>query len=103
MNSSNFNDNDWMALVWWSVNRTILLDKLYEKERFLLLKYESLVREPVAALKKIYSFIGVKYNNNAAKYVHPASIGKGSSINLHPDVDVLCSDLAQTLNKISFK
>lgn len=97
---SDFTPYDWMALVWWSVNRTIILDRLYDLDRFLLLQYETLVQNPGALLETVYAFIGMEYRNKAAKYVHPASVGKGSAIQLHIQVEHLCHDLAEAIFRL---
>lgn len=101
MDSSGFTLNDWMALVWWSVNRTIILNRLHESDRFLPLRYETLVRQPAPILKMAYSFIGLHYHDKAAKYVHRVSVGKGATVQLHPDVEKRCSDLDDTILRLS--
>ena len=99
INSNAFTDHDWMALVWWSVNRTIMLDRLYESDRFLLLKYENLVRNPDAVLRWVYEDIGLQYKYRASKYIHPMSVGKGAAIQLHPHVREICENLAEDLTQ----
>lgn len=101
IDSSDFTSYDWMAMVWWSVNRTIILDRLYDRDRFLLVKYETLVRNPDAVLKAVYGFIGLEYHYKATKYVHTASIGKGAAIRLHPRVEEICDNLAEALSRLS--
>lgn len=97
LKASGFSPYDWMALVWWSVNRTIILDQLSGHDRFFLVKYEDLVRHPGPMLKSVYDFIGLQYQNKATKYIHAGSIGKGAAIELAPNVETLCQDLANVL------
>ncbi len=87
------NENDWMALIWWSVNRTILISDLFRNKRFLIIKYEELVEDPAFWFKKIYNHTGMKYNKNIIKNIHPKSVGKGSSIEFNPKVKKMCDDL----------
>jgi hypothetical protein len=50
LKTSEFSCQSWMALVWWSVNRTVILDDLIGLDRFYLVNYESLVRSPTFSL-----------------------------------------------------
>ena len=102
MDVAGFTEYDWMALVWWSVNRTILLDKLYESKRFILIKYETLVNKPIETTRNIYRFIGINFDNKVIKYVHPASVGKGKSVELKPEIKSKCNELAEELGKFLF-
>lgn len=98
IDSSGFNSYDWMGLVWWAVNNTILSSRLYDHDRFLFVRYESLVCKSNDNLRKIYTFIGLEYNNKFAKYIDSRSIGRGSTIHLHPQVEKMCSDLDDALS-----
>ena len=97
VDSTTFTHFDWMGLIWWSVNRTIILDQLYKHNNFLLLHYENLVHDPDVVLKHIYEFIGLEYKHGVGKYIHYLSVGKGKSIYLHPHVQKLCNDLYEDL------
>jgi len=100
IDSTAFTDYDWMGLVWWTVNRTIMLDRLYQSGRFLLLEYENIVRHPDAVLTQVYNYIGLQYKDRAGKYVSAASVGKGADIPIHPYVRELCENLAHDLTQI---
>lgn len=97
LDTLHFTPSDWMALVWWSVNRTVILDRLFECERLLLINYEAMVSSPESTLKSVFDFVGLKYQKKAIKYIHAASIGKGAHIELHPQVEGLCQDLGSAL------
>lgn len=97
LDPSGFTDYDWMALVWWSVNHTVILDKLHQNERFLLLRYEDLVGDPHCWLRRVYHHIGLQYRAGASRYIHWASVGKGISIRFHPIVKQMCENLASKL------
>jgi len=100
LDSTAFTDYDWMGLLWWSVNRTIMIDRLYESERLLLLKYEALVGDPNAVFRQVYEYIGLQYNNRASKYVYASSVGRGAAIQLHAHVQEMCNNLAAEVNAI---
>lgn len=97
LDASDFTDHDWMALVWWSVNRTILLDRLCDSERFYLVCYERLVHEPEPVLSSIYSYIGLSYRRFASRFVHASSVGRGKDVRLHPSTEKLCTELKSDL------
>lgn len=101
IDSTGFTDYDWMGCVWWSVNRTITLDKLYQSDRFLCLEYEKIVRDSNRILKEVYEYIGLQCNKRAGKYVHAASVGKGAAIGLHLQVHEMCEKLAQDLTRVT--
>lgn len=94
MNVYRFSENDWMGLVWWSVNRTIQIHNLTEMpKQFLIVSYENLVKNPDKTLQSIYSFLGFDEAKPASKYIHSSSVGKGKDIELTDDVLKLCEDL----------
>jgi hypothetical protein len=97
LDTSHFTPEDWMALVWWSVNRTVILNRLYERNRFCLMKYEDLVNNPETIMRHVYKFIGLQYKKRTTKYIHTAAIGKGADIMLCPEVERLCQELSETL------
>jgi len=95
LDTTEFTMYDWMALVWWSVNRTVIIDKLFKSDRFFLLSYEKLVSEPDLWLKLVYEFIGLPYNFEMAKYIHSASVGKGAPVQLSHTITKMCDDLTR--------
>jgi hypothetical protein len=99
LDTHEFNKYDWMALIWWSVNRTIVIDSLNVNDRFRIVYYDKIVKNPENELMSIYNFIGLKYRKGADKYIHAVSVGKGSDIELHPQVRKLCKNLTETLCK----
>ena len=101
IDSTGFTDYDWMSLIWWSVNRTIILDRLYQSERFLLLEYENIVCHPDGVLRRVYDYTGLQYKEGSGKYVYAVSVGKGRSLQLHPIVQKMCENLAEDLTPIS--
>jgi len=99
LKTSEFSCHSWMALVWWAVNRTIILDDLIDSDRFYLVNYESLVRSPAFTLENIYKFINLKYQKKTTRFIHASSIEKGKTIEIHPQVDNLCKKLIFQINR----
>jgi hypothetical protein len=98
MKSTSFTDYDWMALVWWSVNRTILLDQLHKCDRFQLLRYENLVKDTENVLAELFEFLGLEYKKDLGKYIHDMSVGKGSRIQLQTAVQEMCDKLTEEIS-----
>lgn len=86
-------EQDWMALVWWAVNYTIISEKLVEKNNIIFVRYEELVSNPDKVLKKIYNNIGLSYKKTLGKFIHKKSIGKGRTIHLNNIIKQMCTDL----------
>jgi hypothetical protein len=101
MDSTGFTKLDWMGLVWWSVNRTILVDRLNTYEGFSLIQYEDFVIDQNAFLERIYGIIGLDCHCLGSKMVHANSVGKGSGIQLSPSVEKLCSGLKTQIAAIA--
>jgi len=102
LEKTDFTIYDWMAIVWWSINRTILLNNLLLKNRFLLVYYENLVTNPKEALNQIYNFIGIPYKFKFEKYIYRSSIGKGINIHLNPATEAMCNNLITEINKLYY-
>jgi len=96
LDSTSFTDSDWMALIWWAVNRTVIVHDLYDKERFLLISYEQVVQDVDIYIRNIYDFIGLPYKQPGS-YMHTASVKKGAKIKLSTVVDKMCASLCQEL------
>lgn len=93
MDFQSFSKVDWMSLVWWSVNRTIVIDGPTKRKELLLIQYEDLVRHPVKYLQRIYEHIGLNYKSNAHKYIHSRSIGRGKELLVEANIAELCDSL----------
>lgn len=97
------NTEDWMSLVWWGVNYTIIQEHLHTLKNVIILRYENFVAAPEHEIKKIYRNIGLSYKTTPTKFVHQKSVGKGSKLTLNKAVDQICSDLENQINKIAKK
>lgn len=94
LDDNRFTEYDWQSLVWWSINRTILLDKLFEKDKqFILVRYEYLVQKPQLVLSRLYDFIGLPYRPQASKYISSSSVGKGNWVQLNSKITNMCDEL----------
>jgi hypothetical protein len=94
LDSSEFGTNDWMALVWWSVNRTLLSADIANHDRLLLVQYEDLVRDPSTSMERLYDFMGLRYRESAGEWIKsPATPNKGQSVPLLPPIRCMCEEL----------
>lgn len=93
MDFQSFSNVDWMSLVWWSVNRTIIIDGLTKRKELLLIQYEDLARHPVKYLQRIYEHIGLDYKLNTHKYIHSRSIGRDKELLVEANIAELCDSL----------
>lgn len=71
---------------------------LENDQRIMLCRYEDLVTDPEKILKMTYSFIGRKFpGNHIIKKVHSSALGKGSEINISPEIETLAETMQQKL------
>ncbi len=99
LNVADLGPNEWMALVWWSVNRTLLLPELAGNDRLLLVSYEDLIREPEGGMRTIYSFIGLPFRRNAIDWIDPLSATRHIHLNLNPEIRQLCDELVASIGR----
>lgn len=93
-------DHDLICLVWWSVNRTVLLHRLQQGDRLLGVRYEALAQNPRRVLGEIYEWMGLEFRPYLAKYVHARSVGKGAHVRIQPLVQRMCDDLSRELASV---
>ncbi|MBD3414375.1 MAG: hypothetical protein GF421_08100 [Candidatus Aminicenantes bacterium] len=93
MNHTRFSKQDWMALVWWAVNSTLLSENLHTSPRIKVIRYEDFVQNPMRTMRQIETFVGVNFNKKATRFVFSQSVGKGKHIRLNPVVDQMCSEI----------
>lgn len=104
MNWQQFADTDWMCLIWWSVNHSLLDHNLApNRQRIKLLPYDAVVTQPQAYLKKVYSFIGLDYRPGLAAYVHARSVGRGKGLTIDDSVRALCDNVMERLDDLATK
>ena len=98
LETDSFSENDWMALVWWFVNHTVMRQKLYKSKRFVLIEYNDFVKKPKDYFKFISDFSLLK-ENKLDKYIDSSRIGKGKQVNLNNKVERICDQLLEDLRK----
>jgi hypothetical protein len=63
------------------------------------LKYEDLVAEPEAVMRRVYAHAGVPFPGPAiVADIHPRSVGLGRELELVTEVEVACDRLLADLN-----
>lgn len=99
--SEAMNPNDAAALFWFVRNSFFFELKFDRNPNVIILKYENFVTNPIRNMKNIYSLIGHNYPGDRIVIgVHSASVGKGKSIELSPEIDLLCKKLLEKLDKV---
>ncbi|MGM0589764.1 MAG: hypothetical protein ACQETE_15175 [Bacteroidota bacterium] len=96
LNLSLLSDEDWMALVWWSVNHCVLSQRLYKDDRFLIINYDDLVTKPKDTLNKVMAHVSLP-EKGLDKYLRSGRRGKGSGIILNDEIELLCDKLLSEL------
>lgn len=96
LDSTGFSASDWMGLVWWSVNRTLIIDNLLKFKRLKLIRYEDFVNSE-DNISSLYLNIGLKHDPKKKEATHSKSIGKGSYTEFNPKVDDLCCSLDRSI------
>ena len=95
---------DAAALFWYTRNILFFDQNLENSEKVRLFKYEDIVLNTKASMKKIYQFLGVNYyKDREFSIVHSMSVDKGKKISLSPHIEKICSDLNKNLDRIYTK
>ena len=90
--------NDWMALVWWSVNLTLLSPQPVRNNRLLLVRYEDLTSEPARWMENVYNFIGLPVRHGAFAWIDSNATAKQAHIDVRGEIRKLCDDLVVNIN-----
>jgi hypothetical protein len=96
--SENFSpemDSHEAAALFWFVRNSWLFElKLETNPRVMICRYRDLVTAPVAAMARIYDFIGYEFpGERILPPIHRDSTGQGASLEFSTDVERLCRDL----------
>lgn len=85
------------ALIWYLRNAPIVREELDRRSDLLLVNYETLVTSPDNELRRIFSFLGIRFRERYVKHISTTSIRKGAEPALDPQIEQLCRDLTAKL------
>jgi hypothetical protein len=86
------------ALMWYLRNQWYFALGLDQDPRVLLVRYESLVQNPEAGMKRIFKFAESTYEPEIIEDVSERSVGKGKDVQIRPAVQELCDALLGQLD-----
>lgn len=99
--SENMNPYDAAALFWFARNSLFFKLNLDTNPDVIMCKYEELVTNPRKIVQGIYGFVGQSFpGENIVAESHRESLQKGKSITLSPEVDLLCKELLEKLDRV---
>jgi len=85
---------DAAALFWWVRNSHFFAQALGEEPRVRLCRYEDLVADPAAEMRRVYAFMGETMPGDLGfSRVSRDSLGLGGDIDVSPEVARLCDDM----------
>lgn len=98
--AEDMNPYDAAALFWYARNQLFFDQGLDQRPDVLLCRYEDMVRQPAGTIQRVYAEIGVPYpGDHIVQDVHPQSIGKGRKSTLSPEVEAVCGELLDRLDR----
>ncbi len=99
--SEDMNPHDAAALFWYARNSLFFELKLDEHPNVMMCRYEDLVADPLKMVERVYRFVDHDFpGEKIIKEAHRESLGKGKSITLSPEIDLLCKELLEKLDKV---
>lgn len=78
------------CLVWWSRNNLYLEQALSTHPNVMLLKYEDIAKDPMAALTPVSHFTGLPLSGNMLRHIHSRSIGNKTYPPINEGIEQLC-------------
>ncbi len=98
--SESMNPYDAAALFWYVRNSLFFELHLDRHPEVTLCKYEELVRNPLREMQQIYEFIGMDFpGKSIIPELHTDSVGKGTGIDLSPEIDQVCRNLLTSMDQ----
>jgi sulfotransferase family protein len=98
--SENMNPYDAAALFWLVRNRLFFELNLDKHPAVMMCKYDALIDDPVDTMTAIYKFVGYVYPSHKIPLkIYATSKGKGGDIKLSKDIEVLCDEMLERLNR----
>jgi hypothetical protein len=90
---------DLKALGWYVRNSLFFQLGLDRTSRVTMSRYEGLVGDPIAEMKRLYRFLGVDFPGpHVCSHMHQSSVKKGSHIQVSSDINELCELLLGRLD-----
>ncbi len=83
---------DWMALVWWIVNRTLIVENLSAESRLTLVRYERLLQSPEETMQQVYDVLGLPVRPASIRWLEAGSPSR-KLVSLHASVRAMCEAL----------
>jgi len=91
--------HDAAGLFWFVRNSWFFKLNLETSDRVMLCRYENLVTEPAATVKRLYDFIGRQFpGERILPSIYQDSTGQGRHLTFSEDIERLCSDLLGRLD-----
>lgn len=99
--SEDMNPHDASALFWYLRNIMFFELKFDCNPGVIVCKYEDLVSDPHSVMQKIYTNTGIVYpGSHIVKDVHTGAKGRGTGLDLLPEIDSMCNTLWEKLNNV---
>jgi sulfotransferase family protein len=87
------------ALMWFLRTSLFFELGLNTMERALLVRYESLVKEPRVAFSRMFDFLGCEFRPEFTDRVYATSISRSRPPSLEPEIEELCLGLESRLDR----
>lgn len=85
------------CLFWWTRNRLFLEQNLFDKQRLMVLKYESMVSDPVQEFGRVFQFLDVPFEPEYVHGIHASSVAKKASLQIRGEIEELCRSCLQAI------
>lgn len=90
---------DLACLTWWARNNIFVENALWRHRNVCAVRYEKLASDPGAGFAELFEFLDMKPSKNALRFVRKSSIGRHPAPVLDRQVDELCQQLLDQLNR----
>jgi hypothetical protein len=87
------------ALFWYYRNQLFFDQHLDRDPRTLLIRYETIARNPEGEINRIAEFLGIRMPQKAIAHVSPSSAGRKVQLDIDPSIRVLCGEMFERLNE----
>lgn len=94
-------DMDSACLFWYLRNQFFFTQMLQIRPDTLLIRYESLVKNPRKNFDNLCSFLNLQLDPQSVSRVHAESVGRGAPRAITPDVYMVCEGLLAELDAVA--